>query len=131
MTTESEKLIDAVVRLIKGTQEGKISWTVKKQTVFPSIEPEENEPNIVYEAEYRNRRLRLFEVNNQFSAGRRTILKIIDDSGTTLWLFPEISGLDDLLSSVRYQTADVKKFLDDIIGDGELELEHKEMSHSR
>ncbi|HXF39133.1 MAG TPA: hypothetical protein VN687_05420 [Blastocatellia bacterium] len=131
MTTESEKLIDAVVRLIKGTQEGKISWTVKKQTVFPSIEPEENEPNIVYEAEYRNRRLRLFEVNNQFSAGRRTMLKIIDDSGTTLWLFPEISGLDDLLSSVRYQTADVKKFLDDIIGDGELELEHKEMSHSR
>ena len=131
MTTESEKLIDAVVRLIKGTQEGKISWTVKKQTVFPSIEPEENEPNIVYEAEYRNRRLRLFEVNNQFSAGRRTILKIIDNSGTTLWLFPEVSGLDDLLSSVRYQTADVKKFLDDIIGDEELELEREEMSHSR
>jgi hypothetical protein len=132
MTTESEKLIDAVVRLIKGTQEGKISWRVKTQTVLPSIDPEANEPNIVYEAEYKNRWLRLFEVNNQFSSGRQTILKIIDENGTTLWLFPEVSGLDDLLSSVRYQTADVKRFLDDIIsGDDDLELEPEEMSHSR
>jgi len=131
MTTESEKLIDAVVRLIKGTQEGKISWTVKRQTVLPEMEPEANEPNTVYETEYKNRRLRLFEVNNQFSSGRHTQLKIIDEAGAPLWLFPEVSGLDDLLSSVRYQTADVKKLLDDIIGDDDLEREAAEMSNSR
>jgi hypothetical protein len=131
MTTANDKLIDAVVRLIKGTQEGKITWKVKKQPVLPFLEHDVNEPDIVYEAEYKNRRLRLFEVNNRFSADRHTILKIIDENGTTLWLFPEVSGLDDLLSSVRYQTADVKKFLDDIMEDDDLELEPEEMSHSR
>lgn len=131
MTTESEKLIDAVVILIKATQEGKISWRVNRQPAVTSMDPLANEPDVVYEAEYKNRRLRLYEVNNQFSSGRQTILKIIDENGTALWLFPEVSGLDDLLSSVRYQTAGVKKFLDDIRGDDNLELEPEEMSHSR
>jgi hypothetical protein len=125
MSTEQEKVINAIVRLIRGTQEGSITWSVKKQTTAPSLDPNESaEPEVVYEAEYKGRRLRLYEVYRRFD-GRHYILKFVDDDGTTLWTFPEISGLDDLLSSVRYQIADVKKFLDDLIGEEEPQLGQK------
>lgn len=115
MTTANDKLIDAIVKLIKGTQEGKITWAVEKLT-----------PKIVYVTEYKGRGLRLYEL-----AYDSPNLEIIDDNGTTLWTFPPVSGLDDLLSSVRYQTAGVKSFLDEIIDDDQLEPESHEMSHSR
>jgi len=115
MTTESEKLIEAIVRLIKGTQEGEITWVVEKQR-----------PRMEYETNYKGRRLRLYE-----SAHDLPDLEIIDDNGFTLWTFPRVSGLDDLLSSVRYETTGVKNFLDEIIDDDQLEPESREMSHSR
>lgn len=115
MATETEKLIDAIVRLIKGTQEGKITWCVEG----PS-------KTVRYIADYKGRRLRLYEILHSYPD-----LEIIDDNGTTLWTFPQVSGLNDLLSSVRYQTADVKSLLDDIIEDDELEPESQQMSHSR
>ena len=125
MSTEQEKVINAIVRLIRGTQEGSITWSVKKQATAPSLDPNESaEPEVVYEAEYKGRRLRLYEVYRRFE-GRHYILKFVDDDGTTLWTFPEVSGLDDLLSSVRYQIADVKKFLDDLIGEEEPQLGQK------
>jgi hypothetical protein len=125
MATEQEKVINAIVKLIRGTQEGSITWSVKKQTTAPSLDPNEYvEPDIVYEADYKGRRLRLYEVYQRYE-GRHYILKFVDDGGTTLWTFPEVSGLDDLLSSVRYQIADVKKFLDDLIGEEEPELGQK------
>lgn len=125
MTTEQEKVINAIVKLIRGTQEGSITWSVKKQTTVPSLDPNEDaEPDIVYEAEYKDHRLRLYEVYRRFD-GRHYILKFVDDDGSTLWTFPEVSGLDDLLSSVRYEVADVKKFLDDLIVEEAPELGQK------
>ena len=126
MTTANDKLIDAIVSLIDGTQEGRITWAVKKLT--PTLSPTDPKiaVQVVYETEYRGRKLRLYEVAYSWPT-----LEIIDDDGTALWTFPPVSGLDDLLSSVRYETAGVKKFLDDIIAEEELELETEEMSHSR
>ena len=107
MTTANDKLIDVIVSLIKGTQEGRIAWVVVELT-----------PKMVYETEYKGRRLRLYKW-----PGSSPYLDIIDENGTPLWTFPGVSGLDDLLSSVRYQIADVKSFVDDIIRDDELERE--------
>lgn len=115
MITANDKLIDAIVGLIKGTQEGRIIWVAGELT-----------PKMVYETEYKGRRLSLSK-----SPGSKPYLDIIDGNGTPLWTFPSVSGLDDLLSSVRYQTADVKTFLDEIIKDYELEQESQETSHSR
>lgn len=127
MATEIDRLIDAIVTLIRGTQEGKITWLVKKLT--PALSPADPKIGVetAFETQYRGRRLRLYEPPYSSLPN----LEIIDENGTTLWTFPPVSGLDDLLSSVRYQTADVKKFLDDIIGDDNFELEPEEMSHSR
>jgi hypothetical protein len=115
MATENEKLIDVIVRLIKGTQEGRIPWTVEKTS-----------NTVRYTAVYKGRWLRLYQDEYDYPN-----LQIIDDSGTTLWTFPQVSGMNDLWSSVRYQTADVKSLLDEIINDDELEPESREMSHSR
>ena len=107
MITANDKLIDAIVGLIKGTQEGRITWEGGEVT-----------SKMVYETWYKGRRLRLHKL-----PGSKPDLEIIDDSGTPLWTFPSVSGLDDLLSSVRYQIADVKSFVDAIIRDEELERE--------
>lgn len=125
MTTANDKLIDAIVSLIDGTQEGRIIWAVKQLKPTSSTDPTIS-VQAVYETEYRGRKLRLYK-----AAYSTPNLEIIDDSGTALWTFPPVSGLDDLLSSVRYETAGVKGFLDDIIGEDELKLEAEGMSHSR
>lgn len=126
MTTANDKLIDAIVSLIDGTQDGRIIWAVKKVTPTLSLTDPKNAVQVVYETELRGRKLRLYE-----AAYSLPNLEIIDDNGTALWTFPPVSGLDDLLSSVRYETAGVKEFLDGIIGEDELKLEAEEMSHSR
>lgn len=126
MTTANDKLIDAIVSLIRGTQDGRITWAVKKPTPTLSLTDPKIAVQAVYETEHRGRKLRLYEVAYSWPT-----LEIIDDDGTALWAFPPVSGLDDLLSSVRYETVGVEKFLDDIIREDELKLETEEMSHSR
>ena len=126
MTTANDKLIDAIVSLIDGTQEGRIKWAVKKVTPTVFLTDPKVAVQAVYETEHRGRKLRLYE-----AAYGSPNLEIIDDNGTVLWTFLPVSGLDDLLSSVRYETAGVKEFLDDIIGEDKLKLEAEEMSRSR
>jgi hypothetical protein len=126
MTTPNDKLIDAIVSLNRGTQEGRITWAVKKPTPTLSLTDPQIAVQAVYETEHGGRKLRLYE-----APYNSPNLEIIDDDGTSLWTFPPVSGLDDLLSSVRYETAGVKKFLDGIIAEEGLEPETEEMSHSR
>lgn len=116
-----EKLIDALVRLIRGTQEGRIRWTIEKTI-----------DGVKYVTDYKSRRLRLYSIRriDHWDAQEEAYLEIIDDAGTSLWIFPRVSGLDDLLGSVRYQTAAVKGLLDEIIEDPELELESTSVSSS-
>ena len=44
-------------------------------------------------------------------------LEFVDENGVSLWRFPQTSALRDLMSSVRYQSANVKEFLKDILND--------------
>jgi hypothetical protein len=44
-----------------------------------------------------------------------TILEIINEKGKTLWTFPDVTGLDDLLDTVEYQAAGVRDFLDEMV----------------
>ena len=115
MATESERLIEAIVVLIKGTQEGKITWDVERMR-----------PSMEYGTSYKGRRLLLRESAHGFPD-----LQIVENDGSPLWAFPKVSGLDDLLSTVRYQTTGVRNFLDEIIDEDKLEPESREVSHSR
>jgi len=134
MTSETEKVIDAIVKLIRETQEGKLRWDIKEPPASLKLDVDAA-VDIAYETEYKGRRLRLYKENyvvNQFPLRRdpgldnllgtkypywaaNIILEITDEKGKTLWTFPEVSGLDDLLESVEYQAAGVSDFLDEIV----------------
>jgi hypothetical protein len=51
----------------------------------------------------------------EFTYSDQVFLEIVDFTGVTLWMFPQLSALKDLYSSVSYQVADVKNFLEDIL----------------
>jgi hypothetical protein len=44
-------------------------------------------------------------------------LELVDDYGHTLWTFPEVSAVRDLLTAVKYQVSGVKDLLDDLLND--------------
>jgi len=120
MTSERERVIDAIVKLIRETQEGKITWTTKESPASLKLDAN-TAVDIVYETAYKDRRLRLYKENYLVDPGSywtsETILEITNEKGSTLWTFPDVTGLDDLLDSVEYQAAGVRKFLDEIVRD--------------
>ena len=138
MASEREKVIDAIVKLIRETQEGRITWGIKEPPASLKLDAN-TAVEIVYETAYKDRRLRLYKESYLVDPGSlersfkritddmlgtryphwesEVILEIIDEKGKTLWTFPNVSGLDDLLDSVEYQAAGVRDFLDEIVSD--------------
>lgn len=43
------------------------------------------------------------------------VLEFIDESGNSLWGFPSVEALNDLISAVQYQVAGVKDFLMELL----------------
>lgn len=141
MASEKEQYIDAVVKLIKLTQEGKIKWTPQKPR--DSLNRDAGMiVDVFYSTQYNDRRLGLYESRYKVEAPAsgtlsgfsgidfsrlfglsypywtsKVVLEIIDDSGKSLWTFPDVSGLSDLLNAVKYQVADVKGLIEDILKD--------------
>jgi hypothetical protein len=118
--------VDAVVRLMMLTHDDKLHW---KRVDIPDLSSSETD---AYITEYNGKRLRLAEKELKLPLERsvapgvdygyidsrnRFILEFIDEDGRSLWRFPVTSALRDLMSSVRYQCADVKAFLHDILND--------------
>ncbi|MEK6299240.1 MAG: hypothetical protein AABO41_00835 [Acidobacteriota bacterium] len=136
MTSEKEKLIEVIVKLIRETQEGKIRWDIKEPPASLKLDVDAA-VDLAYETEYKGKRLRLYKENYVVERGliqrdpildnllgtkyphwaANIMLEITDEKGKTLWTFPDVNGLDDLLDSVEYQAAGVSDFLDEIVSD--------------
>jgi hypothetical protein len=137
--TEDSKWISAVTALLKLTQTGALKWERTSQSeAFPGVEPE-SEIEFVYTAKLKDLGFRLYEtVSAAFrsssllnawsdmlgnrdslarrrSATRRIILEAVDDNLKSLFTFPQVSALADLLSAVKYQVSDVENVLDSIL----------------
>ena len=137
MPSENEQFIDAVVKLIKLTQQGTLRWSAQKPR--DSLNRDSGViVDVVYIADYGVKRLGLYESRYKVEAAAsgslsaafdwrgmlgvsypywtsKVILEIIDDTGKSLWTFPDVSGLGDLLNAVKYQVAGVKGLLDNIL----------------
>ena len=61
--------------------------------------------------------LRLHEECLEEESRRQLLLDLIDENGETLFQFPEISALSDLLQAVQCQVAGVGSFLDEIFNE--------------
>ncbi len=131
MSEQQNKWVEAIIQLIKYTQDGRLKWLTgeldwdtghddkKIEAVFVSVYKGKGlrlykysykveEPNLL--------NVSLFDKKQKFPYWASTIkLEFIDKEGKTLWTFPNNNALKDLLEAVRYQVAGVDDFLDEIL----------------
>lgn len=134
------KWVDAVTRMIELTQQGLMQWVAMEAT-GPAAD--ENRTSAVFRSSYNHRILRLYErkvssirlvdsVHDRHSFPNffalkyeepkyekvwesEVVLEFIATDGTTLWSFPKVSALRDLLTAVQYQVAGVNEFIDSLL----------------
>jgi hypothetical protein len=130
MSTEKNKWVDAVAKLIQLTQEGELKWTIDEPPTFFSKRPNAR-VEVVFVAKYGEKSLRLYERRFQeefidFDESemrpvpkvewrKAVVLEFIDANGNGLWAFPSVEALNDLMSAVQYQVAGVKDFLTELL----------------
>jgi hypothetical protein len=131
---EKNRWVDAVTRMIELTQQGKLIWSVE---YIPA--PDDGDRTMVaFLARYKDKLIRLYKGRirleyDDLARVRETmfpsptwatkiVLEFVNTDGETLWTFPEVEALSDLLSAVQYQVAGVGDFLDEIFNDAEVSV---------
>ncbi len=131
MTEDKNKWIEAIAKLIKLTQDGKIKWFSYSEAESLKKFPDDRIESSFF-CTYKEKNLRIYKrlfkrhvpefMGKFFPLGKdgsvystQTILEIFDNNDQTLWSFPKESILDDLLAAVLYQVSGIKYFLDDIL----------------
>lgn len=119
MPQDVNQWIEAVAKLTALTQEGRLAWVARSphtelaSTIGPS-----------YFTDYKDRHLRLEKrslPDPDALFGRkieRPILEFVDERDQSLWTFPDVDAVEHLYGAVRYQTAGVKDFLEDLFKEG-------------
>jgi hypothetical protein len=137
MSELNEKLIEAVAKLIKLTQENKIKWASDAPTDNQNRNEEEY-VETVFLTNYDNKNLRLYSKSYKVDAipftsvflfgsqkpkwTTKTTLEILDSNHNAVWTFPSLAPLSDLLMSVRYQVADVDDFIEGLLNNSDNKL---------
>lgn len=112
-------IYDIINKLIKLTRNEQIKWERGRPSSFLIID-EDEKVDMMYITKYKNRFLRLYEKKyKSYESDAETyywdstvILELVDDEGLTEWKFPFDNNLWELIEAVKYQTADVKGFLE-------------------
>jgi hypothetical protein len=99
MSSEKNKWIDAVARLITLTQERKLIWRARN-------EYESEGPRTIYEADYGDKLLRL--------RGYKS-LYLVDKETDVEWDFPESEAISHLMEAVKYQVVRARDFLNELL----------------
>lgn len=129
---EKDKVVEAVVNLIKLTQQGQLFWQAVPPHSIALLGLENEQVEVAYQAKFNGKTLRLYKRSfktlrsrggmwvhlpqNAYEPVRveRVTLEYMDDVGNIAWRFPEIESLDNLLVAVQYQ-AGGKDLLDEIL----------------
>ena len=131
MAKASLEWIDVVSRFIELTQDGELVWEAGQP--FKSIGQDNSERiESVFTSNYKGKKLRIYKRTYQSyqipsnlgpKGGYITdevVLEIIADNGLTLWTFPKVHIIRDLLKAVQYEVAGVEELLDQILKDAVL-----------
>jgi hypothetical protein len=137
MTNETKsQFIEVVAKLIKLTQEGRITWRPSTRSELPA-DTDFRTTSSAFETRYRDQRLRIYRqrtlsqpvigsIGSALGIGRRepqgiwitrVVLEFLDQHGETNWTFPSNSALNDLLAAVQYQAGGIQKFIDSILAE--------------
>lgn len=133
MSTKN-KWIEAVAKLLQLTQNRELIWQSRDPPPDLDARPENRRIEVVYETQYKERILRLYELRFKVEAPhpfirvvsvfdqreypfwtKKTILELLDQNSLTAWKFPDMDVIDHLLAAVQYQVAGVTEFLDEIL----------------
>lgn len=137
MAEEENKWIEAISKLIKLTQKGKLEWKTASGMEFPESKTDNEKIYSVFVTTYNDKNLRIYKRTYltrvrtlrsalQLGLGPRetedkwvtkVILEIVNDIWKAAWTFPDEEIQDDLLAAVEYQVAGVKEFLEDIFSE--------------
>ena len=135
LSEKKNKWIDAVGRLLQITQQGSLKWEPVKPLPYLNSELSDSRVDVVYEGEYKDRTLRLYEKRYKVQKPNplfatlafdqrdypywtsKTVLELLDENELSPWAFPNSQVLDDLLDAVRYQVSGVKDFLNEILAE--------------
>ncbi|MFP4436345.1 MAG: hypothetical protein ACLFVO_03795 [Chloroflexaceae bacterium] len=137
------RFVTAIAKLIDLTQKGELRWNLPEageQSVL--VEQDDEHISQVFIAHYHDKILKIYKRTykdyrkrsvsfadslklSMFSGEREietywksdVVLEFINPDGMTIWTFPQMRILQDLLAAVQYQVAGVEDFLDDILGD--------------
>lgn len=130
---DRNRWVDAVTRMIELTQQGKMHWQVVDSP--DKSKDDEHRTSAAFRANLNGRLLRLYQKKVQESTlaseglhsllrpkfetiwRTKVVLEFINAEGATLWAFPYVEALGDLLTAVQYQVAGVNDFLDNLFGE--------------
>lgn len=125
MMSEKDKFVRIVAHLNQLTQENTLKWSSVSNPDDLDLGRDKS-VGAVFETTYKNKKLRVYEEQykywtdeDSFSWSTRIVLAFVGSSDNNSWEFPNIAGLYDLLESVRYQSADVDNFINDIFSGNE------------
>lgn len=118
----NKEYIQLIDKLTELTQSGEIVW--KRKLRPEKLESTENKIDVVYEAEFKGRNLRLYEEKYkhytdefEFYWAEGLVLEFIDAAGGHIWPFPTFRNISDLLNAVKFRDAGVDLFIKDVLGD--------------
>jgi hypothetical protein len=125
--------LDAISSMIELTQDGKLKWSAAATP--GGIADDTERTSSVFQTSYNGKSLRLYEKRVPAKQGgfpasiyaltgeeppkwyKRVLLEFVGADGHSLWTFPDVDALSDLLTSVQYQVVGVHDFLDEIISE--------------
>lgn len=134
MDEERNKWIDVIAKLVRLTQEGKIRWSSESPSK-PLFTKPDDKITVVYTTYYKGKSLRLYEKTskarrlslrdigtskklapNEIRTVTRVYLEFYDRTfDQSLWTFPHVAPLRDLVTAVQFQVAGVKDFIDELL----------------
>lgn len=144
MEENFDRELEAILKLIKLTQQGVLKWSATKPW-GELVENEVTKYTNVFFCDYENKRLRIFTEKKRkdkpsgieagieaitsqsiFSVSRtypywveNLVLEVTNQNGQSLWRFPNKPATSDLLSAVKYSAAGVKDLLDSLLSKSE------------
>ncbi|HEX9653428.1 MAG TPA: hypothetical protein VGA99_06935 [bacterium] len=119
---QNKKYIEAISKFNRLTQSGKIKWERRHP---PEHLTKGSDYTMVdfYGTNYQGQNLGLYlykvraidPQTGQLYGAEKIKLALFDKIWNESWLFPDVSGIDDLYHSVKYQVADVDGFIDSVL----------------
>lgn len=122
MSSERHIWIEAIWKLLSLTQKRQLKWR-NNYPQGPLPGHSLGRVDVVYETEYKEKTLRLFESKFPVERGifsgvdweSEAVLQLVDSSGLSVWTFPHYEVTEHLLNAVRYQVTEVGDFIQELL----------------